>query len=73
MGGGRWRGSLQDSGGDVMVPSIEKEDMGRKAGLERMAADDLVETCWNLRRVEDILVEITWRQSEILPLRLHHR
>lgn len=31
------------------MPFIEKENMGRKAGLERMAADDLVESCWNLR------------------------
>lgn len=56
-----------------MVPYIEKEDMGRKAGLERMEAGDLVETCWNLRRAGDILVEMTWRQSEILSVRPHHR
>lgn len=39
MGRERCGGDLQDSGGDGVMPSIERGDTRRKADLERMAAN----------------------------------
>lgn len=48
-GGKKWGKWLQNSGGDVVMPSIERGDTGRRVGMERMAADGFSWDLLNLR------------------------
>lgn len=47
--GGGIGGCLQDSGGDVVMPSIERGDTKTRAGLDRLAPDGFSCDTLNLR------------------------